>query len=83
MPALLAEVGEEELAGERERALDDHVVERHEVDLRHDVARVGDQPLARVDEVLVEELDERGVDVAAGLLEAALEASPSSPSTSR
>ena len=61
------------LAGQRERPLDDHVVEHDEVDLRLEVARVGEQALGRLDEVDVEELDERLVDVAARPLEAVLE----------
>ena len=45
----------EVLAGERERALDDHVVDRDEVDLGLDVARVRRSAPVGVDEVLVEE----------------------------
>ena len=56
---LLVVVEHEVLAGQRERALDDHVVGGHEVDLRVHVARVRDQPLAHLHEPLVEELDER------------------------
>ena len=69
----LHEVGQEPLPGERERALDDHVVERHEVDLRLDVGGVLDQPLTPLDEHAVEHLDERRVEVLAGLREPVLE----------
>ena len=73
MPLLLEVVLDEVLAGQRERPLDDHVVEHDEVDLRLDVGGVGEQALLRLDEVAVEELDERLVDVVARLLEAVLE----------
>ena len=65
---LLEVVLDEELPGQREGPLDDHVVQRHEVDLRLDVARVGEQAVLRLDEVAVEELDERVADVVARAL---------------
>ena len=49
------------------------MVERHEVDLRLDVAGVLDQALAPVDEHPVEHLDERRVEVLARPLQAILE----------
>ncbi len=66
-------VGQEPLAGERERALDDHVVERHEVDLRLDVARAFDEAPTPVDEHAVEHLDERRIQIGARPVEAILE----------
>ena len=53
-PSLLHVVGLNELTGERERALDHHVVSGDEVDLRLDVGRIGQQRIVRVDEVAVE-----------------------------
>ena len=69
----LHEVGEEPLPRQRERALDDQVVQRHEVDLRLDVARVLDQALPPLDEYHVEHLDEGRVEVVPRALQAILE----------
>ena len=66
--------GLEVLAGERERALDDHVVDHHEVDLGLDVAWVVDKRLVGVDEVLVEERDVMLVELLAAPAQAVLEA---------
>ena len=55
---LLVVVEHEVLAGQRQRALDDHVVGDYEVDLGLHVTGVCDQPPAGLDEVIVEELDE-------------------------
>src|SRR4051812_21670509 len=71
--ALLEDARQRVLARERERALDDHVVDRHEVDLGLDVRRVGEQPPVGVDQHLVEEVPERLVEVLAGALEPGLE----------
>ena len=57
--ALAQEVEQEVRGGDPERSLDDHVVDRHEVDLRLAVARVAAQPVVGVDERLVEDLPER------------------------
>ena len=62
------------LAGEGQRALDDHVVGRDEVDLGLEVGRVGQQPPVGVDEHLVEEDLEGLVEVLAGAVQAVLEA---------
>ena len=45
--------------GQAEGALDDHVVDRHEVDLRLAVARLAREPGVRVHQRLVEDLAER------------------------
>ena len=66
--------GLEVLARERERALDDHVVDDDEVDLRLDVARVRDERLVGVDEVLVEKRDVVLVELGATAAQAVLEA---------
>src|SRR2546423_9466030 len=73
-PAALHVVGLEVLTGQRQRSLDHHVVEGHEVDLGGDVRRIRQQRLVRLDQIAVEQLEVVGRQVLASPLQPVLEA---------